>query len=74
MMVRLWSVTMATGLLFGGSAAAQTDEAARFWGQWRGPDATGVARHGDPPVEWSETLNVAWNLRGSRYLYKIAEP
>ena len=30
------------------------------WAQWRGPDATGVAPHGDPPVEWSESKNVQW--------------
>ncbi|MEZ5316207.1 MAG: PQQ-binding-like beta-propeller repeat protein [Vicinamibacterales bacterium] len=32
------------------------------WGQWRGPLATGVAPHGDPPVEWSETTNVRWKV------------
>lgn len=30
------------------------------WPQWRGPLATGVAPHGDPPVEWSELKNVRW--------------
>jgi len=30
------------------------------WAQWRGPLATGVAPHGDPPVEWSETHNIRW--------------
>jgi hypothetical protein len=43
-------------------AAAQSSDAARFWGQWRGPDATGVARHGNPPTEWSETQNVRWKV------------
>ena len=32
----------------------------RFWGQWRGPEATGVAPFADPPLEWSEATNVAW--------------
>ena len=32
----------------------------RYWAQWRGPEATGVAPHGDPPVEWSESKNVRW--------------
>jgi outer membrane protein assembly factor BamB len=32
------------------------------WHQWRGPLATGVAPHGDPPVEWSETKNVHWKV------------
>lgn len=32
------------------------------WHQWRGPLAAGVAPQGDPPVEWSETKNVAWKI------------
>ena len=40
--------------------AAQSSDAGRFWGQWRGPDATGVARYGNPPTEWSETKNLRW--------------
>ena len=43
-------------------AAAQPTDAAHFWGQWRGPDATGVAQHGNPPLEWSETQNVRWKV------------
>jgi outer membrane protein assembly factor BamB len=39
------------------------DEAAdRNWPQWRGPRSTGVAPHADPPIEWSETKNVAWKV------------
>ncbi len=34
----------------------------RNWGHWRGPLVTGVAPHGDPPVEWSETRNVRWKI------------
>ncbi len=30
------------------------------WPRWRGPLATGVAPHGDPPVSWSEDRNVRW--------------
>ena len=30
------------------------------WPQWRGPYGTGVSRTADPPIEWSETKNVAW--------------
>ena len=33
-----------------------------FWAQWRGPDATGVAPHGSPPTEWSETKNIRWKV------------
>jgi len=42
---------------------AQDSESAdrlRQWGEWRGPLRTGEAPHADPPVEWSESLNVRW--------------
>ena len=42
--------------------AAQSSDAGRFWGQWREPDATGVARYGNPPTEWSETKNLRWKM------------
>ncbi len=32
------------------------------WPQWRGPQANGVARHGNPPLEWSETKNIRWKI------------
>lgn len=32
------------------------------WPQWRGPLANGIASHGNPPVEWSETRNVQWKV------------
>lgn len=37
------------------------------WPQWRGPLATGVAPHADPPVTWSESKNVRFKaaLEGS---------
>jgi outer membrane protein assembly factor BamB len=42
---------------------AETDPAAeRFWPQWRGPHATGVAPHAKPPIEWSETKNIRWKI------------
>jgi YihY family inner membrane protein len=47
------------------SRTVASDEMARpeqFWPVWRGPLATGVAPHGDPPVEWSETENVRWKI------------
>ena len=43
-------------------AAAQSSDADRYWGQWRGPEANGVARHADPPLTWSETEHVAWKV------------
>jgi len=50
-------------------AAAGTPEAvsaepplAHSWAQWRGPLATGVAPHADPPTRWSETNNIRWKI------------
>ena len=43
-------------------AGAQSPDADRYWGQWRGPEANGVARHADPPLTWSETEHVAWKV------------
>jgi len=40
-------------------AGAQQDQ---YWHQWRGPTATGVAEASDPPIEWSEDLNVKWKV------------
>ena len=50
------------GMAWAIPAAAQSSDAERFWGQWRGPDATGVARYGNPPTEWSETRNIRWKV------------
>jgi outer membrane protein assembly factor BamB len=45
------------------TATGEDESAARsYWPAWRGPLATGVAPHGDPPVEWSETKNVRWKV------------
>ena len=45
------------GLLAAGETAGE-----RFWPQWRGPDANGVSKHADPPIEWSETRNIRWKV------------
>ena len=44
----------------GASATGSADE--RYWPQWRGPNFDGVAPLGNPPIEWSETRNVAWKV------------
>ncbi|MFQ5422416.1 MAG: PQQ-binding-like beta-propeller repeat protein [Phycisphaerae bacterium] len=41
-------------------AVGQTKDAERYWPQWRGPAGTGVAPHGNPPTEWSESKNIKW--------------
>lgn len=58
----IWALAAALlplAALAGEPAALDAD---RQWPQWRGPLGTGVAPHGDPPVEWSEDLNVRWKL------------
>jgi outer membrane protein assembly factor BamB len=35
---------------------------ARYWPQWRGPLANGVAPNANPPVEWSEQKNIRWKI------------
>lgn len=44
-----------------GALAQGGDDVVHQWAQWRGPLMTGVAPHGDPPVEWNaEGKNVRW--------------
>jgi outer membrane protein assembly factor BamB len=59
--VLLVGLTLAAGILnLTYALALQNPGAERFWGQWRGPYATGVSQHSDPPIEWSETKNIRW--------------
>jgi outer membrane protein assembly factor BamB len=41
--------------VFGGSGGD-------YWPMWRGPDGTGAARKGNPPITWSETENIKWKV------------
>jgi outer membrane protein assembly factor BamB len=34
----------------------------KYWHQWRGPNANGVASNGNPPIEWAEDKNVKWKM------------
>ena len=43
-------------------AQAGGNDGSSYWGQWRGPLATGEAPRGDPPVEWSESSNIRWKV------------
>lgn len=43
--------------------SANDDDGTGHWPSWRGPLFTGVAPHGDPPVEWSETKNIRWKVK-----------
>lgn len=35
---------------------------AKFWPQWRGPNASGVSPAANPPTEWSESKNIRWKI------------
>jgi outer membrane protein assembly factor BamB len=60
---KLSLVIVAATLLGTSSSRAQGPLSAdRFWPQWRGPDATGVSKHANPPIEWSETKNIRWKV------------
>ncbi len=43
-------------------AQVSSAEYDRNWPEWRGPEATGMAPYGNPPVAWSETKNVKWKI------------
>ena len=49
-------------LLLASAAVAQNEDAHRYWPQWRGPLANGVATAANPPIAWSETRNVRWKV------------
>jgi outer membrane protein assembly factor BamB len=58
------SIPILTLWLFFVSPFVRADDAAGEildnWHQWRGPLATGMAPHGDPPVRWDAKTNVKW--------------
>ncbi len=45
------------------AAHAASASAENNWPQWRGPLQNGVAPHGNPPTEWSETKNIKWKVK-----------
>lgn len=44
------------------SLSGDEAEQKRFWMQWRGPLANGVAPMANPPIEWSEKKNIRWKI------------
>lgn len=60
--VALLSCLAGTALGAAGSPSTNADAALRYWPQWRGPLATGVAPQANPPLEWSENRNVRWKV------------
>lgn len=57
------TILCATLTLVGLTGFARADGPGdRYWPQWRGPLANGVAPHAKPPTEWSETRNIRWKI------------
>ncbi|MCH7557097.1 MAG: PQQ-like beta-propeller repeat protein [Planctomycetes bacterium] len=63
-MDRLLALTISVGLLTAlGTVDVYGDSGGDYWPMWRGPDATGAARKGNPPLTWSETENIKWKVK-----------
>jgi outer membrane protein assembly factor BamB len=45
------------------AVAGSDGDVMSYWPAWRGPLSSGVAPHGKPPVEWSETENIRWKVK-----------
>ena len=46
----------------GAATNDSTPHSSRYWSQWRGPLANGVAPLANPPIKWSEKENVRWKV------------
>ena len=58
---KILSLAILIGACFQTQVLIAEDEMnSQYWGQWRGPESTGVSRTADPPIEWSETTNIQW--------------
>jgi len=63
-MYKLVVLTISVGLLIVlGSVDVYGDSGSDYWPTWRGPDATGVAPKGNPPLTWSENKNIKWKVK-----------
>lgn len=47
------------GVVWAEDFASQRDN---NWHQWRGPEANGVAPHGNPPIHWDANTNIKWKV------------
>jgi outer membrane protein assembly factor BamB len=45
------------------NASSASSQSLENWPQWRGPLGTGAAPAANPPLTWSQTENIRWNLR-----------
>ncbi|MGY8644321.1 MAG: PQQ-binding-like beta-propeller repeat protein, partial [Verrucomicrobiales bacterium] len=44
------------------ASIADAQSLAENWHQWSGPENNGVSKTAKPPLEWSETKNLAWKV------------
>ncbi len=61
-MTRAGTRTLAISLVTLMTASAWASAAQDFWPTWRGPEGTGAALKGSPPLTWSESENVKWKV------------
>jgi outer membrane protein assembly factor BamB len=56
-------LSAAAAVVSGSPARADfATDAPANWHRWRGPDASGVALQGNPPLEWDGEKNVKWKV------------
>ncbi|QDV85899.1 PQQ-binding-like beta-propeller repeat protein [Planctomycetes bacterium TBK1r] len=60
--MKTFSIPIACFILSLSQSLCFGDSPEQNWHHWRGPDATGVSRTADPPVEWSEDKHVKWKV------------
>jgi len=58
----VFSIVGLIALLAWSAGPSADTETEKNWPQWRGPHMTGVAPHGNPPLEWSESKNIKWKI------------
>ena len=64
-MIRLIAALSPAFLMLAAAAACAdefSEQRLANWHQWRGPEATGVAPHGDPPTHWDDETNIKWKV------------
>jgi outer membrane protein assembly factor BamB len=54
------ATVLASAAMTAGPARQSSSPAAAGWPAWRGPFGTGEAAPGNPPITWSETVNIRW--------------
>ncbi len=63
-MRKVGTVALAVGILAVLAwSEGMAQDVAKYWPQWRGPLANGVAHEQNPPVTWSEQQNVKWKVK-----------